>query len=249
MLYYIPRFPASKKGRVANMKRPKILQTALFLLCFTFLAVTQGIAQAATPEARIADSAKILREMAKQNDASTMADLIRDAKGIAIFPSVVKAGFVLGGRYGEGLLLKRDPQSGNWYGPNFLTIAGASWGIQIGIQSTALVLVITNDRGMQGFMGDNVTLGGDLAVAAGPVGRSAQAATDSRLKASIYSYSMSKGLFAGLSLEGAVVDTDQDANKAYWKKEMSPQQILARRATDQRMAPLTREIANILKKK
>ena len=186
--------------------------------------------------------------MAKENDSGAMADLIRSAKGVAIFPSVVKAGLVFGGKYGEGLILRRDPGTGRWFGPSFLNVAGASWGLQIGVQSTALVLVITNDRGMEGFVGDKVTLGGDLSVAAGPVGRNAEAGTDSSLTASIYSYSMSKGLFAGLSLEGAVVSTEYDTNRSYWKKDLDSRRVLNTRATKDAIQPLIQELNRQIKR-
>ncbi|QTX33294.1 lipid-binding SYLF domain-containing protein [Aminithiophilus ramosus] len=213
-----------------------------------FLTIASIPASANTPEERITGSVRILQEMAKQQDVGHMAHLLSNARGVAIFPSVVKAGLVIGGRYGEGLLLKYDPKAKRWYGPNFITIAGASWGLQIGVQSTALVLVITNDRGMDGFVGNKVTLGGDFAVAAGPMGRSAQAATDGKLQASIYSYSMSKGLFAGLSLEGAAVSVDENANSVYWGGSLSARQALDKRATSSKIQPLVKELNGLLSK-
>jgi lipid-binding SYLF domain-containing protein len=176
-----------------------------------------------------------------------MAYVLNRAKGVAIFPSVVKAGLVIGGQYGEGLLLKRD--SGNsWYGPSFVNIAGASWGLQIGAQSVALVLVITNDRGMEQFMkGDQFKLGGDIAIAAGPVGRQGSAATDINLKASIYSYSMSKGLFAGITLEGSEVEVDENANTVYWGTATSPEKALSRKASSSKIKQLTGEIEKLMR--
>ena len=217
-------------------------------LALCLLALGAAVALASSPQERIRDCTKVLREMAKENDSGAMADLIRSAKGVAIFPSVVKAGLVFGGKYGEGLILRRDPGTGRWFGPSFLNVAGASWGLQIGVQSTALVLVITNDRGMEGFVGDKVTLGGDLSVAAGPVGRNAEAGTDSSLTASIYSYSMSKGLFAGLSLEGAVVSTEYDTNRSYWKKDLDSRRVLNTRATKDAIQPLIQELNRQIKR-
>ena len=230
--------------RLCRMTRP-FLSLAL-ALCL--LALGAAAALASSPQERIRDCTKVLREMAKENDSGAMADLIRSAKGVAIFPSVVKAGLVFGGKYGEGLILRRDPGTGRWFGPSFLNVAGASWGLQIGVQSTALVLVITNDRGMEGFVGDKVTLGGDLSVAAGPVGRNAEAGTDSSLTASIYSYSMSKGLFAGLSLEGAVVSTEYDTNRSYWKKDLDSRRVLNTRATKDAIQPLIQELNRQIKR-
>jgi lipid-binding SYLF domain-containing protein len=185
--------------------------------------------------------------MATQEDAESMAYVLNRAKGVAIFPSVVKAGLVIGGQYGEGLLLKRDSGS-NWYGPSFVNIAGASWGLQIGAQSVALVLVITNDRGMEQFMkGDQFKLGGDIAIAAGPVGRQGSAATDINLKASIYSYSMSKGLFAGITLEGSEVEVDENANTVYWGTATSPEKALSRKASSSKIKQLTGEIEKLMR--
>ena len=211
------------------------------------LVVAQGGAWAMSPTERINESTSILREMARQNDARYMGNLLRSAKGVAIFPSVVKAGLVFGGKFGEGILLRHDPAKNRWYGPSFIDMGGVSWGLQIGVSSTALVLVITNERGMEGFTGDEITLGGDLAVAAGPSGRSTEAATDGRLKASIYSYSMTKGLFAGLSLEGAVIDTRQDKNREYWKGDRDVERILKTSATDARMKSLVKALGEVIR--
>ncbi len=226
----------------------KRLASILILSLGLFLMRGALPAHATTPEERISGSVKVLREMTQQQDVEHMARLLSNARGVAVFPNVYKAGLVLGGRYGEGLLVKYDPKMKRWYGPNFITIAGASWGLQIGVQSTALVLVITNDRGMEGFVGNKVTLGGDFAVAAGPMGRSAQAATDEKLQASIYSYSMSKGLFAGLSLEGAAVSVDENANTVYWGSSLSARQALGKSAQSPKIQPLLKELNALIRK-
>lgn len=219
------------------------------ILCITTILFSALAGFAKTPGERISGSTKILREMSEQEDAESMANVLKRAKGVAIFPSVVKAGFVLGGKYGEGLVLRRDPATGKWYGPSFVNIVGASWGLQIGAQSIALVLVVNNERGMEAFTsGSDVKLGGDIGVAAGPVGRRGEAATDIHLKASMYSYSMSKGLFAGMSLEGAGLNVDENANQVYWGAVMSPKAALDRGATDKRIKPLIFEIEKLLKK-
>ncbi|MCL4517392.1 MAG: lipid-binding SYLF domain-containing protein [Firmicutes bacterium] len=221
------------------------------LICLAALLiglVAPGVARAGAPADRISESVRVLREMSEQSDVEAMARLLKNAKGIAVFPSVLKAGIMIGGRYGQGLVLRRDPEKGEWYGPDFVEIKGVSYGPQFGFQSTALVLVIANEKGMEGFTGDKVTLGGDLAVAVGPLGRQAGAATDVDLKASIYSYSMSKGIFAGASLEGAVIRPDKPANELYWKSALRPDEILARKTTDPRVQPLIKEIDHILLK-
>ncbi len=226
----------------------KTMTIILSLVIFSLL-IGVSIAQAASPETRISESIATLREMADEPDAKTMAMLLQKGKGVAIFPSVVKAGIFLGGKYGEGLVMQRDPQNGNWYGPSFIKVKGVSYGLQFGVQSTALVLVVNNAEGMESFQGlQKFTLGGDIGIAAGPVGRQAGASTDVELKSAIYSYSISKGLFAGLSLEGAIIETDDEANKLYWGKPMHPQEILDRKATDSRVRPLLKELDDLMKK-
>lgn len=210
------------------------------------LAGAAGAAFASAPAERIDEALQVLREMSRQEDFATMQYLLKKAEGVAIFPSVVKAGFVLGARHGDGLVLRRDPRTGGWYGPSFVEITGLSWGLQAGVQSTALVLVITNERGMKGFEGGKVTLGGELSVAAGPLGRHAEAGTDIELKSAIYSYSLSKGIFAGMSLEGAKIDPDQSANELYWGAALSSDKILAMKAVDERVRPLIQEIDRLI---
>ncbi len=217
------------------------------ILAFFFISACSA-AWATGPTKLISESVKTVAEMSLQKDAGTMGDLLSRAKGVVVFPSVVKAGLVFGGTYGEGLVLKRDG-AGRWYGPSFVKIMGASWGLQIGAQSIALVLVITNDRGLEGFMGNNMKLDGDLAVAAGPVGRRGELGTDVNLKASIYSYSMTKGLFAGLSLEGAAVNVDSTSNHEYWKADMSAKNALSKKASDSRIRALTAQIDRVIGKR
>ncbi len=211
---------------------------------FLCIAIT-GVAAAKTPAEIIDESILVLEEMTAQYDVAAMAGLVKQAKGVAIFPSVLKAGFVLGGRYGEGLVLRRD--NDNWYGPYFVTIKGVSYGLQVGVQSTALVMVINNERGLQSFTGDKVTLGGEVSVAAGPLGRQAGAATDTDFKAEIYSYSMSKGAFAGMSLEGSIIEAAKGANLDYWGSDLTVEQIFKKKATDSRIKELVAELNNLAK--
>ena len=225
----------------------KIILASVLALSLTIAGFGVGSAHASTVEGRIQESIKALQEMSTQEDAGTMGDLLKQAKGVVIFPSVIKAGIVFGGQYGEGLVLRRNPATNAWYGPSFVTIAGASWGLQIGAQSIALVLVITNDRGLEGFMGNNVKLGGDIAIAAGPVGRRGSLSTDYKLQASMYSYSMTKGLFAGISLEGAAINVDQSANEVYWGKPTSAEAALKNPANSVQIKPLIAEIRKLIR--
>jgi lipid-binding SYLF domain-containing protein len=143
--------------------------------------------------------------------------LVQDAAGVAIIPDLFKAGFLLGGRFGRGVVVARQAD-GSWSNPIFVTLAGGSIGWQVGLQSSDVVLVFKTRASVERILRGRgkLTLGGDIAVAAGPVGRQAEAATDARLRAEIYSYSRSRGLFAGLSLEGAALLVDFHANQAFY---------------------------------
>jgi len=225
-----------------------LARSLVAILCVAVLATVgcAGTALASSPTERIDEAVQVLREMSAQEDYEAMAYILKKAHGVAIFPSVCKAGLMIGARHGEGLVLRRDPRTGTWYGPSFVTITGLSWGPQIGVQSTSLVLVITNERGLKGFQEGKITLGGELSVAAGPVGRHAEAGTDVELKAAIYSYSMSKGVFAGASLEGARIATDDSANQLYWGAKVAADSILARKAVDGRVKPLVQQLNRMI---
>ena len=176
-----------------NRKLCLLLSAAMLVLC----ACGAAFAKEAAHERRIRLATDLINKMAIEEDADALANVIKSGKGVAIFPKVTKAGLGLGGQTGEGLVLLRN-KNGTWSGPAFMGINGASIGFQIGVQSVGLVLVITNQDGLHAFTGGNsFKLGADVAIAAGPVGRDTSAATDGRAQASIYSYSMSKGLFAG----------------------------------------------------
>ena len=215
---------------------------AIILACVIAFATT---AHAESPAALINDSIKVIQKMKSQKDAADMADVINGAHAIAFVPSMVKAGLIVGGEYGEGLILRK--QNGKWYGPSFYNIGGGSFGLQIGAQKISLIFVVNNERGVEAFLNSKTKLGADVAIAAGPKGRRTEAATDAQARASIYSYSMTKGLFAGVSLEGAVISISVKRNKEFWKKNISAKDALNKRATDKRILPLIREIESFSK--
>jgi len=157
----------------------------------------------------------VLREIMTVPLKGIPESLLHDAKGIAIVPGMVKGGFIVGVRHGKGVLVTRD-DAGMWRGPVFITMTGGSVGWQAGLQATDLVLVFKSRRGIEGILNGRLTIGADLAVAAGPVGRQASAGTDAQLKAEILSYSRSRGLFAGLAIDGAVLHVDHRANADYY---------------------------------
>lgn len=229
-------------------KKPKIAALILTLcIAITMLFAGTAFAEKAH-ERRIRMSGELIREMTSMSDADALGNVIKSGKGVAIFPSVTKAGLIVGGQVGEGVVFLRKP-NGTWTGPAFMGISGASIGLQIGAQSVGLVLVITNDAGLLAFTGGNsFKLGADVAIAAGPIGRDASAATDTRAKAAIYSYSISKGLFAGITLEGSVINQNRDAAKAYWGRDISANAALAKPATDKRVASLIKDLKALIAK-
>jgi lipid-binding SYLF domain-containing protein len=152
-------------------------------------------------------------------------DLMSHAEAVAVFPHMVKGAFIVGGEYGKGLVSRRL-DNGRWSTPSFIKIGGGSFGLQLGAQSTDLVLVFTSKEGFKGLMNGKVKLGADAAVAAGPVGRDAQVGTDVLLKSPVLAYSRSRGLFVGISLDGAVVSIDDSANRNVYGKEIAAEDIL-----------------------
>lgn len=224
-------------------RKMKFKAFTTLLLVILALCLFQSGASAKTPEQRIKLSTQLLQEMGRQSDVEGLTDLLGDCVGVAIFPNVTKAGFIFGAEYGEGLLLRRDRNSTRWYGPSFMNIGGVSVGLQIGVQSTGLILVIMDEAGLNAFRKEHVSLGADVSVAAGPVGRRAGAATNS-----VYSYSLAKGAFAGVSLGGGSVDIDENANMAYWGKKISPSEALQKRAVKSEVKPLVNELNSLIAK-
>ena len=197
------------------------------------------------PEQIIADAISSVKEMSSEKDAWSTAETLRGSYAVALVPSMMKAGLLLGGTYGEGLVLRRE--GGKWYGPSFYNLGGASFGLQIGAQKVSLLLAVINQRGVEAFIHSRTKLGGDVSVAAGPVGRRAEAATDGRVQASIYSYSMSKGLFAGVSLDGSVISISVKRNKEYWGGSVSAEEALKKPANDKRIKPLIKALEDLMK--
>jgi lipid-binding SYLF domain-containing protein len=188
---------------------------AVFTLTLGLLATT-NLASAQFREERILhNSSAVLDEFMSLHLRGIPRAMLADAKGIAIIPGMVKAGFVVGGRHGKGVLITRD-EAGHWRVPMFVSVTGGNIGYQIGVQATDLILVFKTQASVDGIFDGKLTLGVDAAAAAGPVGREAAAATDGQLRAEIYSYSRSRGLFAGVSIDGSVLRLVDDLNAAYY---------------------------------
>lgn len=166
---------------------------------------------------RARNAAEIIKSLTQTPDKGIPSHLLDRAQGIAVFPHVVKAAFGIGGRWGKGVLSAR--QGNTWGAPVFVDLTGGSFGFQIGGQATDLVLVFMSKRSVDSLLSSKLKLGADASVAAGPVGRTAEAGTDIALNAEVYSYSRSKGLFAGVALDGAVVDFDNSANRDVYGAE------------------------------
>ncbi len=149
---------------------------------------------------------------------SIPGELLKVTQGIIIVPKLINAGFVLAGKRGKGLAMVKSAD-GAWSNPVFVTLTGGSLGLQVGLQSIDLVLIFKNSETLQKIGKGSFTLGGDISVAAGPVGRSSTASTDYKLEAEAYSYSRSKGLFAGISISGLAIDIDEKGNEAFYGKD------------------------------
>ena len=178
---------------------------------------------------RANDASRVLGEILRIPDDSIPSNLLQDAQAIAVIPNVVKASFVVGGRRGRGLIAIRGAD-GTWSHPSFITLTGGSFGFQAGVQSADVILVFRTKRGVDSIVGGKFTLGADASVAAGPVGRSAQASTDERLKAEILSYSRARGLFAGVALDGTRLAIDNKSNQRVYGEGHTARAIFEGRA-------------------
>lgn len=194
----------------------------IFLLLF--LVLSHIVALQAAPEQEIVDrTARIMSDFRRLPETSIPRSVLRQAKGLAII-TVVKAGFIFSGKGGDGVVIARTGRG--WSGPSFVGTAGAGWGFQAGAQATDFVFVLNTDAAIRAFAKrSNVTLGVDASVAAGPVGRDAHAAVTP--SAAIYTYSRTKGLFAGAAIEGAVIATRRSANDRYYGHKVYAVEILA----------------------
>jgi len=206
-------------------------QLSIMVFTFILLIGSLGVRALSAKETandeqeRAQKAATVLAEVMQIPEGGIPNDLMSRAEAVAVFPHVVKGAFGIGGEYGKGLVSHRM-ENGRWSTPSFVKIGGGSFGLQLGVQATDLVLVFTSRDGFKGLLDGKVKLGADAAVSAGPVGRNAQVATDVLLKSPVWAYSRSKGLFAGISLDGAVVSIDDSANAKAYGKDMTAQDIL-----------------------
>jgi len=193
-------------------------------------AVMGSLAFAADKESKTADrldaSADVITDMMNASDKGVPQDLLNKAECVIIVPNMKRAGFIFGAKYGRGFTMCRRPGGAGWSAPAAMRIEGGSFGLQIGGSESDLILLVMNDRGMKHLLESKFTLGGEATAAAGPVGRDATAQTDAQMHAEMLSYSRARGIFGGLTLEGATLRPDQEANREIYGSNMSSRAIL-----------------------
>lgn len=175
---------------------------------------------------RIRAATTVLHEIMAAPDRAIPRSVLEQAEGVAVFPSTFKAGLLIGGQRGRGIISVRDRSHGQWSTPAFLTLTGGSIGAQIGGQSVDVVLIVINRRGLENLLQTQFKIGGEASATAGPVGRDAEASTDLQFRAEILSYSRSRGLFLGISLKGSTVRQDQDSNEGFYGSRLRTRDIV-----------------------
>jgi lipid-binding SYLF domain-containing protein len=214
------------------------------------LCLSAGAAFAETAQERLNDAATLFTEIMGTPDRSIPQDLLQKSTCIVLVPGVKKAAFVLGAKYGRGFILCRKQSGTGWGAPGAIRMEGGSFGLQVGVSSTDVVLLIMNPRGIKKLLSSKFTLGPDATIAAGPVGRATSAQTDAYMAAEILSWSRSKGLFAGVSLEGATLRNDLDENAVLYGKPWNNKQVVQGDvAPPKDAAPLLKELNRYSMKK
>jgi lipid-binding SYLF domain-containing protein len=178
---------------------------------------------------RLHNSVEVLQSIMSTPDKGIPEEVLTGAKCMVVVPHLIKGGFIFGGKHGRGIASCRTGEG--WSAPAFVSVGGGSWGLQIGVEGVDLVMLVMNDRGLQHLLSSKFELTGEGSVAAGPVGRHASAGTDWKLNTEVLTYSRSKGAFAGLTLEGAVVEQDNDSTRAIYGHHMTFRNILSGKAT------------------
>ena len=218
---------ARKRTRRTAMKKAITYLMSMLLLVLPILASSASAADDGKDENRLVNSATVLKEILDVPD-DIPQDLLDKADCVVVFPSVLKAAFIVGGSYGRGTMSCRRGEDfrGSWGAPTMMALEGGSFGLQIGGEATDFVLLVMNDRGASGIITSKVKLGADASVAAGPVGRTVSAETDATLRADILSYSRSRGAFVGVALEGSTIRPDNGANRKIYGKEVPARKIV-----------------------
>ena len=206
------------------MKRLLLLWMVIALAATEVAADEKTSGKQSKAQDRVQAAADVLNEIQSAPDQGIPAEVLGSAECVAVVPSMLKGGFVVGARYGRGLASCRTPKG--WSAPAFFSVKGGSFGLQIGGQAVDLVMLIMNDGGMQKLLSSQFKLGADASVAAGPVGRHAAADTDWKMRAQVLSYSRARGVFAGLELNGAVIRQDKDSTREFYGHMVTPKAAL-----------------------
>jgi SH3 domain-containing YSC84-like protein 1 len=219
--------------------RVQAFATALMMLLL--VATVPGAMAAGEEDAQgIVDKARVtFGEFMRDDNYGWIRDHLKDAKGVLIYPQVLKAGFILGGSGGTGVLLSRDSKTGEWSYPAFYTMGSVSFGLQIGGESAEVVLMVMSQKGMDSLLTSNFKLGGDASVALGPVGGGAK----SDVTTDFLSFSKSQGLYAGMNLDGSYLGVRHSLNEAYYGKDVTPVDIIVKKSVSNKGAvPLREEL-------
>jgi lipid-binding SYLF domain-containing protein len=206
----------------------KFLLAGLLSLLTCFGSMAWASAKEDSVE-RLQKSADVLKEIMAAPDKGIPEEVLDDAKCIVVVPHLIKAGFIVGGKHGRGVASCRTDSG--WSAPAFISVGGGSWGLQIGAEGVDLVMLVMNDKGLQHLLSSKFQLSGEGSAAAGPVGRHASAGTDWKMNAELLTYSRSKGAFAGLTLEGAVIEQDSDSTEAIYGKDIGFRKVLTGNVT------------------
>jgi lipid-binding SYLF domain-containing protein len=214
------------------------MKKAMSVLLMGFMGLFATFAWAGSgrqdSERRLESSVDVLHAIMATPDKGIPDEVLSNAKCILVVPDLIKGGFIIGAKHGRGVASCRTPEG--WSAPAFVSVGGGSWGLQIGVEGVDLVMLVMNDHGFQHLLPSKFELTGEGSVAAGPVGRHASAGTDWKMNTEMLTYSRSKGVFAGLTLEGAVVEQDNDSTRAIYGRHMSFRDILSGRASTPRSA-------------
>lgn len=207
----------------------------ILVMVFTLFITSFAHAQLTNEENKIDICIAVLEEMASRKDqAGAFSQLLGRAEGIVIYPRLVNVGFGWGAMFGDGIVLRKDRITQEWYGPAFIELKTASVGLQIGIQEVSLVLVLMDDKGLAVFKSTDFEIGADISIAPGPLGDSLQATID--FNDSIYAYSYSKGIYAGFTLTGSMIHADVRANKKFYEESITCEDILNNKKVNNEIA-------------
>lgn len=199
---------------------------SFFLVLAFFWTSNVYAADETSQQELLKDARTVVEEILSAPDLGIPSGLMSRAQAIIVFPSMLKGGFFIGARYGKGVATVRNSKTGQWGPPSFITTLGGSFGFQFGAQAVDLILIVMTEKGIKGLLNNNFTLGGDIAVTAGPVGRHAELGIDILLQGDTYSYSRSKGLFGGVSLKGTIIKQNVSYNEAHYNAKLTPEEIM-----------------------